>query len=146
MLTPIDIQRQDFEVKLRGYNADEVDDFLDLVGKDYEKLYKENAELREQTKQLERSLEQYKTMEATLQQSIVLAQTAAEDIKKTAAEKANVIVNEAQSKSEDMYRQLDKDIQNKRNELSGVQAEVSGYRTRMKGICSALLEMLDKLE
>ncbi|MDD6734720.1 MAG: DivIVA domain-containing protein [Clostridiales bacterium] len=146
MLTPIDIQRQDFEVKLRGYNADEVDDFLDLVGKDYEKLYKENAELREQKKQLERSLEQYKTMEATLQQSIVLAQTAAEDIKKTAAEKANVIVNEAQSKSEDMYRQLDKDIQNKRNELSGVQAEVSGYRTRMKGICSALLEMLDKLE
>lgn len=146
MLTPIDIQRQDFEVKLRGYNADEVDDFLDLVGKDYEKLYKENAELRDQTKQLERALEQYKTMEATLQQSIVLAQTAAEDIKKSAAEKANVIVNEAQSKSDDMYRQLEKDIQNKRNELSGVQAEVSGYRTRMKGICSALLEMLDKLE
>ena len=62
MLTPIDIQRQDFEVKLRGYNADEVDDFLDLVGKDYEKLYRDNAELREQIKQLNRSLEQYKSM------------------------------------------------------------------------------------
>ncbi len=146
MLTPIDIQRQDFEVKLRGYNADEVDDFLDLVGKDYEKLYKENAELREQVKRLERSVEQYKTMEATLQQSIVLAQTAAEDIKKSAAEKANVIVNEAQSKSDDMYRQLDKDIQNKRAELSSVQAEVSGYRARMKGVCSSLLDLLDKLE
>lgn len=146
MLTPIDIQRQDFEVKLRGYNADEVDDFLDLVGKDYEKLYKENAELREQIKQLNRSVEQYKAMEATLQQSIVLAQTAAEDIKKSAAEKANVIVNEAQSKSENMYRQLDQDIQNKRNELASVQVEVSGYRQRIKGICSALLEMLDKLE
>ena len=146
MLTPIDIQRQDFEVKLRGYNADEVDDFLDLVGKDYEKLYKENAELREQIKQLNRSVEQYKAMEATLQQSIVLAQTAAEDIKKSAAEKATVIVNEAQSKSENMYRQLDQDIQNKRNELASVQVEVSGYRQRIKGICSALLEMLDKLE
>lgn len=146
MLTPIDIQRQDFEVKLRGYNADEVDDFLDLVGKDYEKLYRENAELKEQIKQLDRSLEQYKSMEATLQQSIVLAQTAAEDIRKNAAEKADVIVNEAQSKSENMYRQLDMDIQNKRNELAGVQAEVSGYKTRIKGICSALLEMLDKLE
>ncbi len=146
MLTPIDIQRQDFEVKLRGYNADEVDDFLDLVGKDYEKLYKENAELREQIKQLNRSVEQYKAMEATLQQSIVLAQTAAEDIKKSAAEKANVIVNEAQSKSENMYRQLDQDIQNKRNELASVQVEVSGYKQRIKGICSALLEMLDKLE
>ncbi len=146
MLTPIDIQRQDFEVKLRGYNADEVDDFLDLVGKDYEKLYRDNAELREQIKQLNRSLEQYKSMEATLQQSIVLAQTAAEDIRKNAAEKADVIVNEAQSKSENMYRQLDMDIQNKKNELAGVQAEVSGYKTRIKGICSALLEMLDKLE
>lgn len=145
-MTPIDIQRQDFEVKLRGYNADEVDDFLDLVGKDYEKLYRENSELKEQIKQLDRSLEQYKSMEATLQQSIVLAQTAAEDIRKNAAEKADVIVNEAQSKSENMYRQLDMDIQNKKNELAGVQAEVSGYKTRIKGICSALLEMLDKLE
>jgi len=146
MLTPIDIQRQDFEVKLRGYNADEVDDFLDLVGKDYEKLYKDNAELREEIKRLNASLEQYKNMEATLQQSIVLAQTAAEDIKKSAAEKANVIVNEAQSKSDDLYRQLDMDIQNKKNELSGMQAEVSGYKTRIKGICSAILEMLEKME
>lgn len=146
MLTPIDIQRQDFGVKLRGYNADEVDDFLDLVGKDYEKLYKENAEMREKLKQLEKTVEQYKAMEATLQQSIVLAQTAAEDIKKNAAEKANVIMNEAQSKSEDMCRQIDRDIQDKKNELKIVQNEVSGYKTRIKGICSALLEMLDKME
>ena len=146
MLTPIDIQRQDFEVKLRGYNADEVDDFLDLVGKDYEKLYKENAELRDQIRQLNKSVEQYQAMESTLQQSIVLAQTAAEDIKKSAAEQANVIVIEAQSKSENMYRQIDQDIQAKKNELASVQVEVSGYKTRIKGICSALLEMLDKLE
>lgn len=146
MLTPIDIQRQDFAVKLRGYNADEVDDFLDLVGRDYEKLYKDNAELREEVKRLNASLEQYKKMEETLQQSIVLAQTAAEDIKKSAAEKANVIVNEAQTKSEGMYRQLDLDIQSKKNELSGMIAEVSGYKTRIKGICSAILEMLEKME
>ncbi|MBQ7751591.1 MAG: DivIVA domain-containing protein [Clostridia bacterium] len=146
MLTPIDIQRQDFDVKLRGYNADEVDDFLDLVGKDYEKLYKDNAELREEVKRLNASLEQYKNMEETLKESILLAQTAAEDIKKSAAEKANVIVNEAQTKSEGMYRQLDIDIQNKKNELSGIVAEVSGYKTRIKGICSAILEMLEKME
>ena len=146
MLTPMDIQRQEFDVKLRGYNADEVDDFLDLVGRDYEKLYKENAELREKVKQLEKSNEQYKAMEETLQKSIVLAQTAAEDIKKTAAEKADVIVNEAQTKSENMYRQLDSEIQAKRNELAGVQAEVTGYKSRIKGICNGLLEMLEKLE
>ncbi len=146
MLTPMDIQRQDFEVKLRGYNANEVDDFLDLVGKDYEKLYKENAELREQVKQLDKSIEQYRAMEETLQKSIVLAQTAAEDIKKNAAEKADVIVNEAQSKSENLARQFDSDIQAKRNELASAQAEVAGYKSRIKGICNALLEMLEKME
>ena len=146
MLTPIDIQRQDFEVKLRGYNADEVDDFLDLVGKDYEKLYKENAELREQVKQQEKALEQYKAMESTLQQSILLAQTAAEDIKKAAAEKADIIVNEAQNKSESMSRQIDQDVQDTRNELAKLQMEISGYKTRMKGNCASILEMLEKME
>lgn len=146
MLTPMDIQRQDFEVKLRGYNANEVDDFLDLVVKDYEKLYKENAELREQVKQLDKSIEQYRAMEETLQKSIVLAQTAAEDIKKNAAEKADVIMNEAQSKSENMARQFDSDIQAKKNELASAQAEVAGYKSRIKGICNALLEMLEKME
>ena len=46
MLTPLDVQKQEFNVKFRGYNADEVDNFVDLVGKDYEVLYKENAELK----------------------------------------------------------------------------------------------------
>ena len=47
MLTPLDIQKQDFGVKMSGYNADEVDEFLDLVGADYEKLYRENKELKD---------------------------------------------------------------------------------------------------
>lgn len=146
MLTPMDIQRQDFEVKFKGYNANEVDNFLDLVGKDYEKLYKENAALRDQVKQLDKSIEQYRAMEETLQQSIVLAQTAAEEIKKNAAEKADVIMNEAHSKSENVVRQFDSEIQTKKNELAAAQAEVAGYKSRIKGICNGLLEMLDKLE
>jgi len=45
-----------------------------------------------------------------------------------------------------MYRQIDHDIQEKKNELKIVQNEVNGYKTRIKGICSGLLEMLDKME
>ena len=146
MLTPVDIQRQEFGVKFRGYDDEEVDNFLDLVGADYEKLYRENGEMRKEIERLGELLEKYKNMEATLQQSIVLAQTAAEDIKKNAAQQADVIMSEAQTKTEGMYRQLDMDIQSKKNELSGVIAEVSGYKTRIKGICSAIMEMLEKME
>ena len=110
MLTPIDIQKQDFGVKLRGYNADEVDDFLDMVGSDYEKLYKENIELRDKVSSLAKDVEKYKAMEDTLQNSIILAQGAAEDIKKNASERADNIISEAHNKSEDILRQINADI------------------------------------
>ena len=146
MLTPIDIQKQDFGVKLRGYNADEVDDFLDMVGSDYEKLYKENIELRDKVSSLAKDVEKYKAMEDTLQNSIILAQGAAEDIKKNASERADNIISEAHNKSEDILRQINADILAKKNELSGMKMEVESYKTRIKGICAGLLEMLDKIE
>ena len=145
MLTPIDIQNQDFAVKFRGYDPDEVDDFLDLLGADYEKLYKENIELRDKVSALTKSVEHYKSMEQTLQQSIMLAQTAAEDIKKNAAEKADVIVNEAQNKSADTLRATDEELLQKRRELEAVKREVESYKLRIKGNCTGLLEMLEKM-
>ena len=145
MLTPIDIQNQDFAVKFRGYDPDEVDDFLDLLGADYEKLYKENIELRDKVGALTKSVEHYKAMEQTLQQSIMLAQTAAEDIKKNAAEKADVIVNEAQNKSADTLRPTDEELLQKHRELEAVKREVESYKLRIKGNCTGLLEMLEKM-
>ena len=145
MLTPIDIQNQDFAVKFRGYDPDEVDDFLDLLGADYEKLYKENIELRDKVGAMTKSVEYYKSMEQTLQQSIMLAQTAAEDIKKNAAEKADVIVNEAQNKSADTLRATDEELLQKRRELEAVKREVESYKLRIKGNCNGLLEMLEKM-
>lgn len=146
MLTPIDIQNQDFGVKLRGYNADEVDDFLDMVGSDYEKLYKENIELRDKVSSLAKEVEKYKSMEDTLQNSIILAQGAAEDIKKNASEKADNIISEAHNKSEDILRQTNADILARKNELSALKMEVESYKTRIKGTCAALLELLEKTE
>ena len=146
MLTPIDIQKQDFGVKLRGYNADEVDDFLDMVGHDYEKLYKDKIELKDKVASLSDQVEKYKKMEETLQNSIMLAQTAAEDIKKNASATADNIIHDAHSKSEDILSQTNSDILAKKNELASLKMEVESYKTRIKGICSGLLEMLNKIE
>lgn len=146
MLTPIDIQNQDFDVKFRGYDPDEVDDFLDLLGSDYEKLYKENMELRDRITTLKSSVDHYKGMEQTLQQSIMLAQTAAEDIKKNAAEKADNIVSEAHNKSADTLRETERELLNRRNELASLKMEIQNYKTRIKGNCTGLLEMLEKME
>lgn len=69
---------------LKGYNVDEVDDFLDELTVEYERLYKENAELKEAVESSKKDLEHYRSVEHTLQNTLVMAQTTADDIKKMA--------------------------------------------------------------
>lgn len=69
---------------LKGYNVSEVDDFLDELTVEYERLYKENAELKEKIETNQKDLEHYRSVEHTLQNTLVMAQTTAEDIKKMA--------------------------------------------------------------
>ena len=145
MLTPIDIQKQDFAVKMRGYSADEVDDFLDMVGTDYEKLYKENIELKDKVTALQESLEQYKAMEGTLRDSIILAQNAAEEIKKNATERAENVINDAQIKASDVIRQTNDEILQKKKELSDIQLQFDEYKSQMKSMCVRIEELLEKI-
>lgn len=146
MLTPIDIQKQDFDVSFRGYNADEVDDFLDMVGNDYEKLYKENIELKDKVSSLQASVEQYKNMEATLKDSIILAQNAAEEIKKNASQRADNMMTDAQNKASDIIRQTNDDILLRKKELADLQLEIDAYKSQIKNICGRVVELLDKME
>lgn len=146
MLTPIDIQNKDFEVKFRGYDSDDVDDFMDMVARDYEKQYKENIDLKEKMNALNEALDKYQTMEATLQNSIILAQSASEDIRSNANQKAENIIREAELKASDIIKQAARDVAETKNELSALKIEVTSYKARLKSICASLGEMIDKIE
>jgi len=145
MLTPLDIQKQDFAVSFRGYNADEVDDFLDMVGADYEKLYKENIELKDKVSSLQVAVEQYKNMETTLKDSIILAQNAAEEIKKNASERADNMMVDAQNKASDIMRQTNDDILARKKELADLQLEIDSYKAQIKNLCARVVELLEKM-
>ena len=95
MLTPLDIENKKFTRTLKGYNVDEVDDFLDQLTLEYEKLYKENAEFKSKFDEQQKEIERFKTVERTLQNTLVMAQTTAEDIKNMAQKQADQIINEA---------------------------------------------------
>lgn len=146
MLTPIDIQKQDFDVSFRGYNADEVDDFLDMVGKDYEKLYKENIEFKDKLANMQASLEQYKSMEYTLKESIILAQKTAEEAKKNASERADNMINDAQNKASDIIRQTNDEILAKKKELENLKLEIEEYKSKIQNVCSRVVELLGKMD
>ncbi len=146
MLTPLDIQKQEFDVKFRGYNADEVDSFLDIVGTDYEKLYKENAELKQQIKALTKDIEQYQAMESTLKESIILAQSAADDVKHNASQKAENIIAEANNRAKEIVKNAESELAGRNTELSQMKLEIGKYQANIRGICNGILEILEKME
>ena len=111
MITPLDIENKKFSKQMmNGYNVEEVDDFLDDLTLDYSKNYKEVTELKTKVDELTKSLEHYKTIEKTLQDTLVMAQTTAEDIKNVAKQQADQIINEAKGSAKKQAEEIENEI------------------------------------
>ena len=96
MLTPLDIHNKEFRRSFRGYDEREVDEFLDRVIKDYEQLYRDNIELKENMERLSSKLEHYQHMEGTLHNTLLVAQETAEEVKLNAKKEMELMLKETQ--------------------------------------------------
>lgn len=109
-LTPLDIQNKSFPVKMRGYEKDEVDDFLDLIVRDYEDAVQKNRELEKALKHAEEKLEYFNELKDALNQSIIVAQDTADKVKTSASKESEVIVTSAQNKADEMVAKAEKRV------------------------------------
>ena len=103
-LTPVDIHNKEFSRSFRGYDEDEVDQFLDLIVEDFERLYKENLELKERVSLLKEQADYYKSMEATLRDTLVTAQKTAEEVEASAHKNAELIIKEAEQEAQKLFK------------------------------------------
>lgn len=88
MLTPMDIHNKEFKRSFRGYNENEIDEFLDQVVSDYEKLCRENDSLKEEVARHQKNIEQYQKLEKNLHDTLLVAQRTAEEVVSTAKKNA----------------------------------------------------------
>lgn len=142
MLTPLDIENKRFSKTIKGYNVDEVDDFLDELTIDYEKLYKENSELREQVEKDKKDLEHYKNVEHTLQNTLVMAQTTADDIKSNAQLRADQIIRDAQSEARRATEEITKEEFEIRKRTEELKRQFGVYKAKMEALLISQLELL----
>jgi len=146
MLTPLDIENKKFAKQMvNGYNVDEVDEFLDLLTVDYERMYKENTESREKIEKLNEDLAHYKTIENTLQSTLVMAQSTAEEVKNVAKQQAEQIINDAQISASKEVARLEQEIAMKRKELEDAQKQFDIYKAKMESLLISQLEMLKEI-
>lgn len=97
-LTPLDIHNKEFHVKLRGYDQDEVNDFLDQIIKDYENTLKENDRLADSLQQNKEKLKYFNDLKDSLNQSIIVAQEAADKVKANSQKKLKSLIMKHKSK------------------------------------------------
>lgn len=142
MLTPLDIENKRFSKAIKGYNSDEVDEFLDELTVEYEKLYKENAELRSEVESNKKDLEHYRSVEHTLQNTLVMAQTTAEDIKKMANQQAEQIVKDAELNARKAVEDLGRQEFEMRVKLEEMKKKFDMYKAKMEALLISQLEML----
>src|SRR3712207_979535 len=109
-VTAIDITNKEFKKGFRGYDIDEVDEFLDKIAEDYEVLYKENSSLKEKMGAMEENLKHYVRMEETIQNTLILAQNAAEQSKKAAQKEADMIIKNANETAQKILDKAHNDV------------------------------------
>ncbi len=143
MITPLDIENKKFSKQMmNGYSVEEVDDFLDDLTEDYTKNYKEASELRSKLEELTQSLEQYKSIEHTLQSTLIMAQTTAEDVKRVAQQQADQIISEAKGMAQQQAVDLDREITAKQKELDDIKKQFDIYKAKMESLLISQLELL----
>lgn len=141
-LTPLDIHNKEFGRRVRGYDVDEVNEFLDQVIKDYEALIRENKDYQNQVHGLQERLNHFSNIEETLSKTIIVAQEAADEVRSNSKKEAQLIVKEAEKNADRIINESLSKSRKVSMEIEELKKQASIYRTRFRTLVEAQLEML----
>ncbi|GIP36406.1 DivIVA domain-containing protein [Paenibacillus sp. J2TS4] len=142
-LTPLDIHNKEFKRTFRGYDEDEVNEFLDQVIKDYESLIRDNKELTQQVQALQERLDHFSNIEESLSKTIIVAQEAADEVKTNSKKEAELIIREAQKNADRIINESLVKSGKVALEIEELKKQAAVYRTRFRTLLEAQLELLN---
>jgi cell division initiation protein len=144
MLTPMEIHNREFKKVMRGYKEEEVDEFLDKVVTDFEKLYRENGELKDKLSVINEKVDSFSLMERTLQNTLVVAQTTAEDVVVNARKKSEIIIKEAEEQAKKIIEEANNSVTDIHREYEGLKKDAQVFKTRFRTLLESELESLNE--
>jgi cell division initiation protein len=141
-LTPLDIHNKEFKRGFRGYDEDQVNEFLDQVIKDYEALIRENKELQNQMQTIQDRLNHFSTIEETLSKTLIVAQETAEEVKMNAKKEAQLVLKEAEKNADRIINESLVKSGKISMEIEELKKQASVYRVRFRMLVEAQLELI----
>jgi len=145
-LTPMDINNKEFKKGFSGYKPDEVDDFLDEVIENYEELYKDNGALKERLAAMSEQIQHYTKIENTIQNTLLLAQNAADQAKSSSEKEAERLVKSANETAQKILDKAHNDVVQITDEYEGVKQDFIKFRAKFRNFMNTQLETFSELE
>ncbi len=142
-ITPMDIEQQEFSRSFRGYNEEEVDDFLDKIVKDYEELINENVRLNEEIEKMQEKLKEFSEIEETLRSALLNAQKSAEEMKGRVEEEAKVIIEKAEMEAKTLKQQVLQREDLLKNEIDNLRRYKFTFKEKFKSMLNLYLKMIE---
>lgn len=141
MLTPVDIQQKRFHVGL-GYDKKDVNTFFEEVAKSYEELYRSNADLKDRVITLTEGLQNYKSKEAALEKSLMLAEKDSEDTKSRANKEAKNIKSEAKAQAQSILQEAEERLAKIKDEIALLETQYAAYKTNFCNLMKRQFEFM----
>ncbi|KGK86150.1 DivIVA domain-containing protein [Clostridium sp. HMP27] len=144
--TSMDITSREFKKSFRGYDMDEVEEFLEKIAEDYETLYKENSYLKEKINALQENIEHYAKMEDTIQSTLLLAQNASDQAKRTAQKEAELVVLNANETAQRILDKAHNEVMKINDDFERTKQEFIIFKTKFKTFMQSQLEVFETME
>ena len=145
-ITPMDIEQQEFSRSFRGYNEEEVDDFLDKIVKDYEELINENARLNEEIEKMQEKLKEFSQIEETLRSALLNAQKSAEEIRERVEDEAKIIIEKAEASANALKQKILQREDLVKNEIDSLRRYKFIFKEKFKSMLNLYLKMIENEE
>ncbi len=142
----LEIQNLKIKKVAFGYAEESVKEILDKICEDYTTLTRENYDMKEKLSVLNDGIKHYKTMEESLQSTLVIAQQTGEEVKRNAVEKADNIMREAELKASQIVQDANNNLVAVKTEIEELTKRAAVFKIKLENILKTELELLNQLE
>jgi cell division initiation protein len=142
-LSPLDIEHQEFDTSVGGFNKKQVREFLARVADTFEGSLRENQALREDIAKRDKRIEELQTAEAELKRTVIAAERIANEIKQNAKREAELIVEEAEGTRSKIIRDAEERLKSSSSELARLEREHRLFREQFRGLLKAYERSLE---
>ncbi|HET6344190.1 MAG TPA: DivIVA domain-containing protein [Myxococcota bacterium] len=142
-LSPIDIQQQQFSRAWRGYEPREVHHFLDMLAQEMAALVRENTDLKGEARRVQRELDELRSREQSLKDAMLTAQRAIDEVRDQARKEAELIVGEAEMRSEKILHNANTKVTKILEEVNDLRRQRVRFLEELRGVVNTHARLLD---